>query len=78
MKEIKIYLDLEEIEKETGRKFDAEDECSDNFVRWLQYLAWSGLDAGESENEKRFRKEKAEELYKIMECVYSEWDVKSH
>ena len=29
MKEIKLYLDLEKIEKETGRKFDVEGEYSD-------------------------------------------------
>ena len=76
MKEIKLYIDLENIEKETGRKFDVEGEYSDNFLQWIQYLAWSGLDAGESENEKRFRKLKAEELYKILENCYSELDMK--
>lgn len=33
MKEIKLYLDLEKIEKETGRKFDVEGEYSDNFLQ---------------------------------------------
>lgn len=33
MKEIKIYLDLEKIEEETGRKFDVEGEYSDNFLQ---------------------------------------------
>lgn len=76
MKEIKLYLDLEKIEKETGRKFDVEGEHSDNFLQWIQYLAWSGLDMGETENEKAFRKPKAEELYKILDNCYSEWDMK--
>lgn len=75
MKEIKLYLDLEQIEKETGVKFDSESEYSDNFLQRIQYLAWSGLDSGESENEKRFRKKNAEELYNILKNVQSEWSI---
>lgn len=75
MKEIKLYLDLEQIEKETGVKFDSEDEYGDNFLQRIQYLAWSGLDSGESENEKRFRKKNAEELYNILKNVQSEWSI---
>ena len=33
MKEIKIYLDLEAIEKATKRKFDIENQYSDNFLQ---------------------------------------------
>lgn len=75
MKEIKLYLDLEQIEKETGVKFDGEGEYSDNFLQRIQYLAWSGLYSGESENEKRFRKKNAEELYNILKNVQSEWSI---
>lgn len=76
MKEIKLYLDLEKIEEETGKKFDVEGEYSDNFLQWIQYLAWSGLDMGETENEKAFRKKNAEELKKILDNCYSEYDMK--
>lgn len=74
LKEIKIYLDLEKIEKETGRKFDVEGEYSDNFLQWIEflshYLVW-----GEDEERK---KEKATELHDILKNCYSEWDMKSH
>lgn len=75
MTEIKLYIDEEKIEKETGRKFDYENQHADNFLQWIQYLSWSGLDMGESDNEKRFRKKNAEELFKILENVYSYWDI---
>ena len=37
MKEIKIYLDLEKIEEETGRKFDVEGEYKRNIImmNWM-------------------------------------------
>lgn len=70
MKEIKIYLDLEKIEEETGRRFDVEGEYSDNFLQWIQYLAWC-IATGSAD-------EKAEELKDILDNCYSEWNMKSH
>ena len=67
MKEIKLYLDLEKIEKETGRTFDVEGEYSDNFLQWIQYLAW----CVSTEIDKR----KAQELKSILDNCYSEWEV---
>lgn len=72
MKEIKIYLDLEKIEKETGRKFDCESEYSDNFLQWIQFLANCQIYL-EDENDK---KKKATELHDILKNCYSEWDMK--
>jgi hypothetical protein len=69
MKEIKIYLDLEKIEKETGRKFDVEGEYSDNFLQWIEFLAHCVAD---SSNDSR-----ATELHDILKNCYSEWDMKS-
>lgn len=72
MKEIKLYLDLEKIKKETGMTFDCEGEYSDNFLQWIQFLAncqiWH-----EDEN---YKKEKAVELNNILKNCYSEWDMK--
>ena len=75
MKEIKLYLDLEQIEKETGVKFDCEGEYSDNFLQRIQYLAFGCLDVGENEKVKRFRKKNAEELYNILKNCQSEWSI---
>ena len=74
MKEIKIYLDLEKIEKETGRKFDVEGEYSDNFLRWIEYLAhWI---ATHNKNYTKEQEYKTTELYDILKNCYSEWDMK--
>lgn len=70
MKEIKIYLDLEKIEKETGRKFDVEGEYSDNFLQWIEFLSHS-LYATYPHNKI------ATELHDILKNCYSEWDMKS-
>lgn len=72
MKEIKLYLDLEKIEKETGLTFDCEGEYSDNFLQWIQFLAHCQL-WHEDEN---YKKEKIEELNKILKNCYSEWYMK--
>lgn len=74
MKEIKIYLDLEKIEEETGRKFDVEGEYSDNFLQWIEYLShWLVT------HNKNYTKEqyyKATELHDILKNCYSEFDMK--
>ena len=70
MKEIKIYLDLEKIEKETGRKFDVEGEYSDNFLQWIEFLAHCLYDTYPNN---KF----AVELHDILKNCYSEWDMKS-
>ena len=75
MKEIKLYIDEEKIKQETGLDFDFDNQISDNFLQWLQYLAWSGLDRGQSENEKRFRDVKAKELHDILSNTYSDFDI---
>ena len=72
MKEIKLYLDLEKIEKETGRKFDVEGEYSDNFLQWIQFLANCQI----WQDDENYKKEKAVELNKILKNCYSEWDMK--
>lgn len=73
MKAIKLYLDLEKIEEETGRKFDVEGEYSDNFLRWITNLAYQLVfhDGDRHKNTSR-----AIELYDILKNCYSEWDMK--
>ena len=74
MKEIKLYLDLEKIEKETGVRFDCENEHSDNFLQWIQYLAW--YLAKHNKNYTKEQEQKTTELHDILKNCYSEWDMK--
>jgi hypothetical protein len=73
MKEIKIYLDLEAIEKETGRKFDIEGEYSDNFLQWIEFLAHHL--STDNENFTKDQKEKANELHDILKNCYSDYEM---
>ena len=75
MKEIKIYLDLEKIEEETGRKFDVEGEYSDNFLQWIEHLAY--WIATHNKNYTKEQEYKTTELHDILKNCYSEWDMKS-
>lgn len=76
MKEIKLYLDLEKIEKETGMTFDCEGEYSDNFLQWIEYLAhWL---ATHNKNYTKEQEHKTTELHDILKNCYSEWDMKSY
>ena len=74
MKEIKLYLDLEKIEEETGRKFDSENEFTDNFLRYLQCEAW--YFAHHNKNFTKEQEHKATELYDILKNAHSDWEIK--
>ena len=69
MKEIKIYLDLEKIEEETKRTFSCENEYSDNFLQWVEFLSHCLVD---TYPQNRI----AIELYNILKNCYSEYDMR--